>query len=120
MFFKRTLNSDSDNDPMDAIPVAKFTIVWETCRRRTEVETEAAVQRSVDHFPPQLTVEDRSTAREAYTRKLGRKVPDHENPSENYFESKVGEVETVFKAEKLSMVTNMSQEERQRIPHQAV
>ena len=34
LFLKRTLNLDSDADPMDAIPVAKLTIVWETCRRR--------------------------------------------------------------------------------------
>ena len=120
LFLKRTLNLDADNDPMDAIPVAKLTIVWETCRRRTEVETEAAVQRSVNHLPPQLTVEDHSTARDAFERKLGRKIPDHKIPSENYFESKVGEAETVFKAEKLSMVTNMAQEDRQRTPHQAV
>ena len=119
-FLKRTLNLDADANPLDAIPLAKLTIVWETCRRRTEVETEAAVQRSVNHLPPQLTVEDHSTARDALERRLGRKIPDHKIPSENYFESKVGEAETVFKAEKLSMVTNMAQEDRQRTPHQAV
>ena len=119
LFLKRTMNLDADNDPMDAIPVAKITIVWETCRRRTEVETEAAVQRSVN-LSPQLTVEDHSTARDAFERKLGRKIPDHKILSENYFESKVGEAETVFKAEKLSMVTNMAQQDRQRTPHQTM
>ena len=34
------------------------------------METEAAVQRSVNHLPPQLTVEDHSTARDALERKL--------------------------------------------------
>ena len=32
--------------------------VWETCRRRTAVETEAAVQRSVNHLQTQLWVEE--------------------------------------------------------------
>ena len=118
VFLKRTLNLDTDADPLDAIPVAMLTIVWEACQRKTEVETEAAVQSSVDHQPPQLTGEDHATAREAYERKIGRKVPDHETPSENYFELKAGEAETVFKAEKLTMVTNMSQEDRQRTPYQ--
>ena len=116
-FLKRVLNLDSDVTAMDAIPIAKLVIVWETCRKRSEVEVEAAAHRVVNHMPPQLAVDDHCSAREGLEKLLGRKVPDHKIPSESYFEKKVGEIESGFKAEKLTMVTNLCQEERQRTPN---
>ena len=92
--------------------------MWEICRKRSVVEAEAAVQRSVNNLPRQLSVEDHAMAREVYERKLGKRIPDYKTPSENYFESKVGEAETMFKAEMLAVVTNISQEERQKTPQQ--
>ena len=69
------------------------------------METEAAAQRVVDHLPPQLTIEDHASAREAFERLVGRRIADHKIPSEKYFEKKLGEVESGFRAEKLSAIT---------------
>ena len=69
--FKSVLNLDADTRPLDAIPIAKLTLVWEACRKRTEVEQEASARRAVDHLPPQLTLEDHRTAREAFERVKG-------------------------------------------------
>ena len=115
-FIKGLLLLDPDARPLDAIPVAKLTLVWEACRKRTEVEQEADARRAVDHLPPQLSIEDHQAAREAFEKVKGRNFADHKIPSENYFERKVGEVESVFKAERLSAVTNVAQEVRQKTP----
>lgn len=48
-------------------------------------------RRSVDYLPPQLSLEDHRTAREAFEKVKGRAFADHKIPSENYFEGKVGE-----------------------------
>ena len=90
LFLKRVLKLDADANPEDCIPIARLVIVWETCRKRSEVETEAAAQRVVNHLPPQLTIEDHASAREAFERLVGRRIADHKIPSENYFEKKLG------------------------------
>ena len=115
-FLKATLGLDVDARVTDAIPIAQLTIVWSACRKRQEVETEAQAQRAANHLPPQLTVEDQASAREALEKKLSKQVPDHKVPSESYFQKKVGEVETVWQAEKLSEVTNLAQELKQKKP----
>ena len=80
------------------------------------VGARASARRAIDHLPPQLTLEDHQTAREAFERIKGRAFPDHKIPSENYFERKVGEVETILKADRLTTVTNVAQEDRQKSP----
>ena len=116
LYLKAVCNLDPDTRVQDAIPVAKFVILWESCRKRTEVETEAAALRSVNRLPPQLTLDDFMNAREALEKRLGRKIPDWKCPSENYFQRKVGEIESGLKTDKLTIVTSFAQEERQRQP----
>ena len=72
---KSVLNLDADTRPLDAIPIAKLTLVWEACRKRTEVEQEASARRPIDHLPPQLTLEDHQTAREAFEKGQGQIFP---------------------------------------------
>ena len=115
-YLKAVLNLDSSARPQDFIPIAQLVIVWTACRKRTEVETEAQAQRVVNHLPPQLTAEDHSAARDALEIKLKRPVPDHKVPSENYFQRKCGEVEGKYNADKLTEVTNITQEEAQKKP----
>ena len=55
---KSVLTLDADARPLDAIPIAKLTLVWEACRKRTEVEQEHSARRAMDHLPPQLSLED--------------------------------------------------------------
>ena len=55
------------------------------------------------------SIDDHQTAREAFEKAEGRTFPDHKIPSENYFKKKSGEIETVFMAEKLSMMTSVAQ-----------
>ena len=110
------LNVDPETRPADFLPAARLTIAWEACKKRAEVETEANAQRAVNRLPVQLAIDDWQSARDAFERAQGKTFPDHKVPSENYFEKKVGEVETYLKAEKLSAVTSFAQEERQRTP----
>ena len=83
LFLKRVLGLDADVKPEDCIPIARLVIVWETCRKRLEVETEAAAQRVVNHLPPPLTIEDHASAREAFAKLMGRRIAEHKIPSEN-------------------------------------
>ena len=46
-FLKSILALDPDLRPLDAIPIAKLTLVWEACRKRAEVEQEASARRAV-------------------------------------------------------------------------
>ena len=117
-FLKSTMNLDNDVKPADAVPIAKLVMAWEVCRKRTEVETEVAAQRAVNHLPPQLAIDDHQTAREAFELREGKPVGNHKIPSEAYFERKIGEMETCLKAEKLVAVTHLAEEERQK-PNQA-
>ena len=115
-FIKSVVGVDPENKPEDAIPFARYVLVWEACRKRRELEVESAAARAVNHLPPVLALEDHQQTREAFERVLGRTLPHHKVPSENYFEKKVFEAETSFKAEPLTNVTNFAQEERQRRP----
>ena len=63
-----------------------------------------------------MAIDDFQSARDAFERAQCRISVDHKVPSENYFETKVGEIESSLKPEKLNAVTNMAQEERQRTP----
>ena len=81
-FLKTTLNLDDDARPADAVPIAKLVMAWEMCRKRTEVETEVAAQRAVNHLPPQLAIDDHQTAREAFEKKEGNTFANHKIPSE--------------------------------------
>jgi hypothetical protein len=114
LYIKRILNVDPDARGEDAVPAARLFMAWEVCRKRTEVETEATAQRAVNRMPVQLAIDVFQSARDAFERKQGRVYVDHKIPSENYFEKKVGEMESSLKAEKLSSVSNFAQEERQR------
>ena len=115
-FIKNVVDLDPENKPQDAIPFARYVLVWEACRKRRELEVESAAARAVNHLPPVLALEDHQQTREAFEKALGRTLPHHKVPSENYFEKKVYEAETNFKAEPLTNVTNFAQEERQRRP----
>ena len=115
-YLKAVLNLDSQARPEDFIPIAQLVIVWTACKKRAEVETEVQAQRVVNHLPPQLTAEDHAAARDALEHRLKRPVPDHIIPSENYFQRKVGEVEGKFNPDKLTEVTNVTQEEAQKKP----
>ena len=116
LFLKRVLNLDPDTRVQDSIPVAKLVILWTACNKRTEVETESAAHRAVNRLPPQLTVDDYASAREAFERLIQRTKPNWQVPSEDYFTTKVGEIEGTWKADKLTTVTSLAQEERQRQP----
>ena len=115
-YLKAVLNLNSQARPEDFIPIAQLVIVWTACKKRAEVETEVQAQRVVTHLPPQLTAEDHAAARDALEHRLKRPVPDHKIPSENYFQRKVGEVEGKFNPDKLTEVTNVTQEEAQKKP----
>ena len=115
---KKVLKLDTDVRPEDAVTLAQLTIVGEVCLKRSEVESEAAAHRAVNHLPPQLSVDDHASARAAHEKKTSRKLPDHEVPSESYFEKKCGEVETGLKAERLSEVTNLALERAQQRPRE--
>ena len=78
-----TLTLDDDTRPDDALPIAKLPMAWESCKKRSEVETEAAAHRAVKHLPPQLAVEDIQTAREAYEKKENKVLEGHKVPSES-------------------------------------
>ena len=114
LFLKRVCNLDPDTRGEDALPVARLTIAWENCKKRNEIETEQNAQRVVQNLPPMLSTDDHQSTREAWERKLGRTLPDHKIPSEAYLQMKLGEIETVFKAEKLTMVTSLAQEAQQK------
>lgn len=115
-YLKAVCNLDSDVRIQDSSPIVKLLILWESCRKRTDVETEAAAHRAVNRLLLLLTVEDFATAREALEKKRGRTIPDWNILSENYFQKKVGEIETGFKTDKLTAVTSYAQEERHRQP----
>ena len=76
VYIKRVLNFDPDVRAEDSIPVAKLVILSEACKKRTEVETESAAHRAVNRLPPQLTVEDHASAREAFERFISRTKPN--------------------------------------------
>ena len=44
-----TLTMDATTD---AIPLARLVLVWEACRKRTDLESESAAQRAVARLPP--------------------------------------------------------------------
>ena len=108
------MNLDDDVRPADAVPIAKLVMAWEVCRKRTEVETEVAAQRAVNHLPPQFAIDDHQTAREAFELREGKPFGNHKIPSEACYERKIGEMETCLKAEKLVAVTHLAEEERQK------
>jgi hypothetical protein len=117
LYLKRVLNVDPEARPEDSVPSARLHIAWATCKKRCEVEVEVAAQRAVNRMPVQLAVDDYQSTREAWERSRNKFLPDHKVPSENYFERKVGEMETCLKPEKLSEVTNKAQEEQQKTPN---
>ena len=55
---------------------------------------EASAQRAVNRMPVQLAIDDFQSAKDAFERKQGRAYVDHKIPPENYFEKKVGEMES--------------------------
>ena len=114
LFLKRVCNLDPETRGEDALPVARLTIAWENCKKRNELESEQNAHRVLQNLPPTLSADDHQSAREAWERKLGRSLPDHKVPSEAYLQMKLGEIETVFKAEKLTMVTSLAQEALQK------
>ena len=77
VFLKRVLNLDPDTRGEDAIPAARLTMAWESCRKRTEVEVEATAQRAVNRIPIQLAIDDFQSARDAFERTQGRLFLDH-------------------------------------------
>ena len=114
LFIKRVLGLDPATNGDHAIPAARIHIACTACKKREEVETEAAAHRAVHNLPVQLSLDDHAAAREAYE-KLRRAdgkqpLPDHKIPSELFYEKKVGEMETFLKSDKLTSVTNLAQE----------
>ena len=71
-FLKDALALDPSTNGLHAIPVAKLFMAWESCKKRSEVETEANAQRAANHLPPQLAIDDYSSARLASEKKTGR------------------------------------------------
>ena len=116
VFLKRIVNLDPDTRGEDALPSARFFMAWENCKKRNDVETEQSAQRAAQNLPVTVSTDDHQSTREAWERVLGRGVPDHKIPSENYFERKVGELETCLKAEALTSVTSLAQEKAQKNP----
>jgi hypothetical protein len=119
-FLKDTLQLDPETNGAHAIPAARLVMAWESCRKRTEVEVDVQAHRVANHLPPTLSIDDFSTARDSLDRAMEAKgkaaLPGHKIPSENYFERKCAEMESFYKCDKLTLVTNLSQEERVRTP----
>ena len=115
-FIKDICGVDPDARGTDAIPSARLFTAWESCKKRNEVETEQTAHRAVQNLPPTVSADDFQAAREAWEQKAGKTYPDHKIPSENFFEKKVGEVEGSLKADRLTNVASLAQEERQKTP----
>ena len=51
-FLKAVCKLDPDANPTDAVPIARPVMLWEICRKRTELEAEVAAKRAADRIPP--------------------------------------------------------------------
>ena len=86
---------------------AKLVSVWKSLRTTTEVEAKAQAERTLLALPPQILPKDLASLKKIFEKtKGGWELAKHECPSKSYFERKIGEVETAFEAEHLTMVTN--------------
>ena len=95
---------------VDPIEIAKVRSVYAKATVRVTMEATRTTERALSNLPPQLGLGELDLARKAYEIAF-EKLPKAELPSQGYFERKNGEVETMFKAEKLSSVTNMAQQD---------
>ena len=68
-------------------------------------------QRAVCKLPPQFPVGEYERVKVAFESIDKIELEDYLTPSESYFERKIGQVQSIFKAEPLSEVTNKCQQE---------
>ena len=94
--------------------------VWKSMRVTTDVEDQAQAQRIQLNLKPSILPKDLAALIKVFEKTDERfKVTKYVCPSKTYFERKIGEVETTFEAEHLTLVTTGETEEKAGTPNDA-
>ena len=109
-----------DADPRVAVKArldqARILAVYTAACTSNEIEIRHTAERQVAHQPPEVTLQELDSQRRAFESRRW-KLDDAECPSKTFYERKLGEATTAFKAESLTAVTSLAQEEAwQRSP----
>ena len=106
-FLRDVIHLDPTKDPAAYVSVANLIAAFDAAGRTTEIEGRAAAERQAAFLPPRLHDQDLDTVRKAFHLEefiLG----DEAAPSKAYFERKVAELDSIFTAEPLTLVTTKS------------
>ena len=106
----KSTNDDGTKSLPKTLEQAKVMGVWKACRASDELEVKTDAQRRLDRQPPTISEEDLDNCIKLFEAKKWP-LPDEMCPSGAYLERKLGELESRFKAEPLTRVTNKRQED---------
>jgi hypothetical protein len=107
---KAPFNLDEDADARQALEVAKVVAVFEAAKETVTVETKHRAERLHQDLPPKVSPGELDNLKKLFEQSEYKLNPV-QVPSEAYFERKIHELETRFKAEPFSRVTNSKQED---------
>lgn len=114
-FLKGVIGFDPVANADVSVEIAKLLVVWKNAGIQTKAEDKVNAERAAAQLPPQILEGDLESAARAFEKAEndlpGETSGKHKCHSKPYFEKKIGEAETYWKAESLSDVTTCRQAE---------
>ena len=102
-------------DLASSVLQARIVAAWKTAQTMQTVQVQSQAQRSLANLPPEISLEEMDQHSQVFAASPGGfPLSPITTPSKGYFESKVLEVQSSFKAEPWTTVTNLAQETAHR------